>query len=113
MLLSTKNVAMYAAIRPNKTKSMVATNPWKELFATSLNVLFANLHPTEAPKINKQKFIDASGNLYVAMSDICKTPLATSVPDNSAAGTLNLSKKNMNTNETIINIINSQWFWDM
>ena len=44
------------------------------------------------------------------MSDICKTPLATSVPDNSAAGTLNLSKKNMNTNETIINIINSQWF---
>ena len=108
MLLSTKNVATYAAIRPNKTKSMVATNPCKELFATSLNVLFANLHPTEAPKINKQKFIDASGNLYDAMSDICKTPLATSVPDNSAAGTLNLSKKNMNTNETIINIINSQ-----
>ena len=62
-LLSTKKVATNAAIKPNKTKSIVATKPWNELFATSLIVLFANLHPTEAPNINRQKLIDASGNL--------------------------------------------------
>ena len=94
---------MYAATKPSKTKSIVATNPWKELLATSLKVLFANLHPTEAPKISKQKLIEASGNLYDATSNICNTPLATSVPESSAAGTLALSKKNINTNETIIN----------
>ena len=74
-----------------------------------------NVLKREYPQLNLSQLrlvvsIDASGNLYDAMSDICKTPLATSVPDKSAAGTLNLSKKNMNTNEAIINIINSQWF---
>ena len=54
---------MYAATKPNKTRSIVATKPWKELLATSLNVLFANLHPTDAPKISKQKLIEASGSL--------------------------------------------------
>ena len=54
---------MYAATKPNKTKSIVATNPCKELLATSLNVLLANLHPTDAPKISKQKLIEASGSL--------------------------------------------------
>ena len=34
---------------------VVATMLCNELLATSLNVLFANRHPTEAPKINKQK----------------------------------------------------------
>ena len=101
---------MYAATKPNKTKSIVATNPWKELLATSLNVLFANLHPTEAPKISKQKLIDASGSLYEAISNICRKPLATNVPERSAAGTLALSKKNININETIINKTNYQWF---
>ena len=72
---------MYAATKPNNTKSIVATNPWKELLATSLNVLFTNLHPTDAPKISKQKLIEASGSLYEAISSICKTPLATKVPE--------------------------------
>ena len=81
------------------------------MFATSLNVLLANLHPTDAPKINKQKLIEASGNLYDAISNICRTPLATNVPESSAAGTLNLSKKNMNIKETIINKTKFQWFW--
>ena len=68
MLLSTKNVATYAAIRPNKTKSIVAINPWNELLATSLNVLFANRHPTDAPRINKQKLIEeAAGQGYNVM----------------------------------------------
>ena len=62
-LLSTKKVAMNAAPKPSRTKSIVATNPWKELLATSLKVLLANLHPTDAPKINKQKLIEKSGNL--------------------------------------------------
>ena len=61
------------------------------MLATSLTVLLANLHPTEAPNINKQKLIDASGNLYEAISKICRIPLATRVPDNNAAGIFALS----------------------
>ena len=92
-MLSTKKVAIYAATKPSKTKRIVATKPWKELLATSLKVLFANLHPTDAPKINKQKFIDASGSLYEAISKICKKPLAINVPESRAAGTLAYQKK--------------------
>ena len=54
---------MKAASEPNKTNNIVAIKPWKELFATSFTVLLANLHPTEAPSISKQKLIDALGNL--------------------------------------------------
>ena len=38
------------------------------MLAISLIVFSANLHPTEAPKIKRQKLIDASGSLYVATS---------------------------------------------
>ena len=68
-------------------------------------VLFsANLHPTDAPKIKRQKLIDASGNLYDAISVICNNPLANNVPDRSAAGTLILSKIKIKINEATINI---------
>ena len=54
--------------------------------------------------------MEALGSLQEAISNICNTPLATNVPESSAAGTLNLSKKNMNINETIINKTKFQWF---
>ena len=60
--------------------------------AISLIVFSANLHPTEAPKIKRQKLIYESGSLYVATLVICNNPLANNVPDNSAAGILILSK---------------------
>ena len=74
------------------------------MLAISLTVFSANLHPTEAPKIKRQKLIDASGNLYDATSVICNNPLANNVPDKSAAGTLILSKIKMKINEATINI---------
>ena len=60
--------------------------------ATSLIVFSANLQPTEAPSIKRQKLIDSSGSLYEATSVICKIPLATRVPDNRAAGIFIFSK---------------------
>ena len=68
-------------------------------------VFSANLHPTEAPKISKQKFIENSGNLYVAISLTCKIPLATKVPDNNAAGTFILSNNKIKIIDPIIRII--------
>ena len=61
------------------------------MLAISLTVFSANLHPTEAPNINRQKLIEASGSLYDATSVICNSPLAKRVPDNRAAGILILS----------------------
>ena len=39
---------------PNNTNKNVATKLCKAFLPISLNVLSANLHPTEEPKINKQ-----------------------------------------------------------
>ena len=86
-------LATYAANKPSKTKSKVATKLWNAFLLISLKVLFANLQPTDAPRINKQKLIEASGSLYDAISNICKIPLATNVPESNAAGTFALSKK--------------------
>ena len=44
----------------------------------------------------------------IATSNICKIPLATNVPESNAAGTLNLSKKKMKTNDAMINKTRSQ-----
>ena len=52
--LSITRLATNAAIKPNKTNNVVAIKLCAEFFAISLKVLFANLHPTEAPSINKQ-----------------------------------------------------------
>ena len=76
-----------------------------ELLAISLTVFSANLHPTEAPSIKRQKLIDASGNLYEAISVICNNPLANSVPDNKAAGTLILSKTKIKNKDAMISKI--------
>ena len=54
---------MYAANSPKITKRIVATKLCKVFLATSLIDLSINLHPTEAPKINKQKLIESSGSL--------------------------------------------------
>ena len=62
------------------------------MLAISLTVFSANLHPTEEPRISRQKFTVSSGNLYDAISVICNKPLANNVPDNKAAGILILSK---------------------
>ena len=77
----------------------------KGITCNFFNSFFGNLHPTEAPKINKQKFIENSGNLYVATSLTCKIPLATKVPDNKAAGIFNLSNNKTKTIDAIIRII--------
>ena len=63
MFVSTTNVATKAAIKPNKIRIIVATRLWRELLAISLTDFSANLQPTEAPKIKRQKLIEASGNL--------------------------------------------------
>ena len=76
------------------------------MLAISLTVFSANLHPTEAPKIKRQKLIDASGNLYDAISVICNNPLANNVPDSKAAGTLILSKIKIKNNDAKISKIN-------
>ena len=76
-----------------------------ELLAISLTVFSANLHPTEAPSIIRQKLIDASGYLYEAISVICNNPLANNVPDNKAAGTLILSKIKIKNKDAIISKI--------
>ena len=54
--------------------------------------------------MKRQKLIDSSGNLYVAISVICNNPLANNVPDNSAAGILILSKTKIKIIEVIIKI---------
>ena len=64
-----------------------------ELFAISLTVFSANLHPTGEPSIKRQKLIDSSGNLYEAISVICNKPLANNVPESKAAGTLFYQKQ--------------------
>ena len=53
---------------------------------------------------SKQKFIENSGNLYVAISLTCKIPLATKVPDNKAAGTFILSNNKIKIIDPIIRI---------
>ena len=46
----------------------MATMLWSELLVISLTVFSANLHPTEAPKIKRQKLIDESGlNVHSAV----------------------------------------------
>ena len=74
-LVSTKYVAASAASIPRTTNIVVAIKLWKVFFATSFNDLSANLQPTEAPKINKQKSMLCSGNLYEAISEIWRIPL--------------------------------------
>ena len=54
---------MYAAIRPNAINRDVATILWRELLAISFTVFSTNLHPTEEPRINRQKLTVSSGNL--------------------------------------------------
>ena len=61
--LFTNSEANPAAAKPRITSRKVATKLCKVFFITSLIVFFANLHPTEAPRINKQKFIVSFGNL--------------------------------------------------
>ena len=56
-------MAIYAANNPNITKRIVATKLCMVFFATSLIDLSINLHPTEAPNINKQKLILSLGSL--------------------------------------------------
>ena len=80
------------------------------MLAISLTVFSANLHPTDAPKIKRQKLIDASGNLYVAISVICNNPLANNVPDKSAAGILILSKTKIKIIEAIITKLNQEMY---
>ena len=55
--LSIIRLAIKAAANPKITNKNVATKLCKALRAISLKVLFANLQPTEAPNINKQKSI--------------------------------------------------------
>ena len=43
-----------AANKPKITNKKVATKLWNAFFETSLKVLSANLHPTEAPNIKRQ-----------------------------------------------------------
>ena len=45
---------MYEASTPKITRKKVATKLCKAFVPISEKVLLANLHPTEAPKINKQ-----------------------------------------------------------
>ena len=45
---------MKVANKPNKTNNVVAIKLCAVFFAISLKVLLANLHPTDAPSINKQ-----------------------------------------------------------
>ena len=47
-------LATRAAIKPSITKKNVATKLCNEFLAISLNVLSANLQPTDEPSINKQ-----------------------------------------------------------
>ena len=84
---------------------VVATTLCSELLAISFTVFSANLHPTEAPSIKRQKLIDSSGNLYEAMSVICSSPLANNVQENKAAGTLILSKTKIKKNDAKISKI--------
>ena len=90
---------------------VVATTLWSELLAISFTVFSANLHPTEAPSIKRQKLTDSSGNLYEAMSVICSSPLANNVPDNKAAGILILSKIKIKNKDAAISITKFKWFW--
>ena len=52
--LSITKPATTAAATPNNTSKNVATKLCKAFLPISQNVLSANLHPTEEPKINKQ-----------------------------------------------------------
>ena len=52
--LSITKLATNAAAMPNTTNKKVATKLCKAFFPISLNVLSANLHPTEEPNINRQ-----------------------------------------------------------
>ena len=52
--LSINKPATNAAATPNITNKNVATKLCKAFLPISANVLLANLHPTEEPKINKQ-----------------------------------------------------------
>jgi len=74
-------------------------------WAISFTVFSANLQPTEEPSISRQKFTVSSGNLYEAISVICKKPLANNVPDSKAAGILILLKRKIKNKDTIISKI--------
>ena len=91
--LSIIKPAISAAIRPKTTNKKVATKLCRAFLPISPNVLSANLQPTDAPKISRQKSIISAEISYAAISVIYKSPLATKVPDNKAAGNFNLSKK--------------------
>ena len=61
--LSIISPATKAANTPSITSKKVATKLCNVFLAISLKVLSANLHPTEAPSINKQKSIIFAGSL--------------------------------------------------
>jgi len=88
--LSITWLASRAASKPKNTSIKVATKLWRTFLIISLKVLSANLHPTDDPSISNEKFIIFGGNLYEAIPNICKKPLAISVPESKAAGTLSL-----------------------
>jgi len=75
------------------------------LLAISLIVFSANLHPTEEPRISRQKFTVSSGNLYDAISKNYNRPLANKKTKNKAAGTLILSKTKIKNNDAKISKI--------
>ena len=56
-------VVTASQVRPKTTNKKVAIKLCQAFLAISLKVLLANLQPTDAPKINRQKLMEASGSL--------------------------------------------------